>query len=131
MGSCHQDPPSAPRNDDTHVCISLTTSLQSNPFVYFKQAVRLPFFFIDCGILLIVAFQVSGLKAADEARVLEAKRVAAAKEAEKLALAGQKAEQRAAQRAQQANAKNNKHGTSGSTGPTNHIQQPDKNKKIK
>ena len=104
----------------------------SNMFYFYnKQAVRLPFFFIDCGILLIVAFQVSGLKAADEARNLEAKRAYAAKEAEKLALAGQKAEQRAAQRAQLANEKGNKHGTGGSAGPTNNIQQPDKNKKLK
>ena len=88
---------------------------------------KLPFLFIDIGIILIVAFQVSGLKAADEARNLELKQAAAAKQAEKLAMAGQKAEQRAAQRAQQASERSSKH--VGTTAPTNNIQQPDKNNK--
>uniref|UniRef100_A0A7S3L958 Uncharacterized protein n=1 Tax=Amphora coffeiformis TaxID=265554 RepID=A0A7S3L958_9STRA len=97
-----------------------------NFFVLEQEEVRLPFFFIDCGILLIVAFQVSGLKAADEARNLEEKRAYAAKEAEKLALAAQKAEQRAAQRAQQVSEKGSKQNNIG--GPTNPIHQPDKKK---
>ena len=80
----------------------------------------------------MVAFQVSGLKAEDEARSLQAKRAAAAaKESDKLALAGQKAEQRAAQRAQEQRQQHGKQHASGSAGPTNHIQQPDKNKKLK
>lgn len=70
----------------------------------------------------------SGLKAADEARNLEAKRAyAKEKEAEKLALAGQKAEQRAVQRAQHASEKgSNKYNNNA---PTNNIQQPDKKNK--
>lgn len=97
------------------------------------QTLRLPFFFIDCGIIAMVTFWASGLKAADEARNLQEKREFAAKlEAQKQAKAGQKAAQRA-EASQQKHQQRGKHnnGNISHNGPTNHIQQPDKSKKTK
>lgn len=95
-----------------------------------QQSLRLPFFFIDCGIIALVAFQASGLKAADEKRNLEEKRAYAKKmEAEKRAIAGQKAAQRAETQQQKANERAN--ATAHNKQNNGPIQQPDKAKKIK